>query len=77
MSVVSPTSPTFSAEFLLIFSRKLDGFLERLIGPLDEVDRLVGINLGSVYLRRDDAARGANLQHHYYSWWPSCTRTRW
>ena len=40
-----------------------------------QVIPVVGINLGSVYLRRDDAARGANLQHHYYSWWPSCTRS--
>ena len=29
-----------------------------------QVIPVVGINLGSVYLRRDDAARGANLQHH-------------
>jgi len=79
---------TFSAAFLLIFSRKLGGCEERLIGPLDEVDRLVGINLGSVYLRRDDAARGANLRRHCYSWWPSyirsnlkgatcCCRSKW
>ena len=59
---------TFSAAFVWVFSPKQGGCEERLIGPLDEVDRLVGINLGSVYLRRDDAARGANLQRRCYSW---------
>ena len=60
---------------IFVFSRKQGRCEEWLIGPLDQVDRLEGINLGSVYLPRDDATHGANLQCRCYSWWPSCIRS--